>query len=65
MFADIHPEQDEKRYNERLTLIQRGKLAPNSSSSAALASPAVARQLGDREPKRVIIVPGRLVNIVG
>ncbi len=32
---------------------------------AALACPAVARQLGDREPKRVIIVPGRLVNIVG
>ncbi|HXV36192.1 MAG TPA: class I tRNA ligase family protein, partial [Myxococcota bacterium] len=32
---------------------------------AALASPAVARQLGGREPKRVIIVPGRLVNIVG
>jgi leucyl-tRNA synthetase len=32
---------------------------------AALASPAVARQLGSREPKRVIIVPGRLVNIVG
>jgi leucyl-tRNA synthetase len=32
---------------------------------AALASPGVARQLGDREPKRVIIVPGRLVNIVG
>jgi len=32
---------------------------------AALASPGVARQLGAREPKRVIIVPGRLVNIVG
>jgi len=32
---------------------------------AALASPAVARQLEGREPKRVIIVPGRLVNIVG
>jgi leucyl-tRNA synthetase len=32
---------------------------------AALASPAVARQLDGREPKRVIIVPGRLVNIVG
>jgi leucyl-tRNA synthetase len=32
---------------------------------AALASPGVARQLGDREPKRVIIVPGRLVNVVG
>ena len=32
---------------------------------AALASPGVARQLEGREPKRVIIVPGRLVNIVG
>jgi leucyl-tRNA synthetase len=31
----------------------------------ALESPAVARQLGSREPKRVIVVPGRLVNIVG
>jgi leucyl-tRNA synthetase len=31
---------------------------------AALASPAVARQLDGREPKRVIVVPGRLVNIV-
>ena len=31
---------------------------------AALASPSVARQLGGREPKRVIVVPGRLVNIV-
>jgi leucyl-tRNA synthetase len=32
---------------------------------AALASPGVARQLEGREPKRVIVVPGRLVNIVG
>jgi len=32
---------------------------------AALESPGVVRQLGGREPKRVIIVPGRLVNIVG
>ena len=31
---------------------------------AALASPVVARQLDGREPKRVIVVPGRLVNIV-
>jgi len=31
---------------------------------AALASPAVARHLDGREPKRVIAVPGRLVNIV-
>jgi leucyl-tRNA synthetase len=32
---------------------------------AALESPAVARQLDGREPKRIIVVPGRLVNIVG
>jgi len=32
---------------------------------AALASPSVARQLEGREPKRVIVVPGRLVNVVG
>ena len=32
---------------------------------AALASEAVARHLGGREPKRVIVVPGRLVNVVG
>jgi leucyl-tRNA synthetase len=32
---------------------------------AALASPHVARHLGGREPKRVIVVPGRLVNVVG
>jgi leucyl-tRNA synthetase len=31
----------------------------------ALASPHVARHLGGREPKRVIVVPGRLVNVVG
>jgi leucyl-tRNA synthetase len=32
---------------------------------AALASSHVARHLDGREPKRVIVVPGRLVNIVG
>jgi leucyl-tRNA synthetase len=31
----------------------------------ALASPYVARHLEGREPKRVIVVPGRLVNVVG
>ncbi len=31
---------------------------------AALACPSVARQLEGREPKRVIVVPGRLVNVV-
>jgi leucyl-tRNA synthetase len=33
--------------------------------AAALAAEAVQRHLGGREPKKVIIVPGRLVNVVG
>ena len=32
---------------------------------AALASEAVQRHLDGRDPKKVIVVPGRLVNIVG
>jgi leucyl-tRNA synthetase len=32
---------------------------------AALASEKVQKHLGGREPKRVIVVPGRLVNVVG
>ncbi|HEX4955214.1 MAG TPA: leucine--tRNA ligase [Thermoanaerobaculia bacterium] len=33
--------------------------------AAALASPIVQRLLEGREPKKVIVVPGRLVNVVG
>jgi leucyl-tRNA synthetase len=33
--------------------------------SAALAAPNVVRHLEGRTPKKVIVVPGRLVNIVG
>jgi len=33
--------------------------------AAALASERVQRHLGGREPKKVIVVPGRLVNLVG
>ena len=32
---------------------------------AALASAGVQMHLGGREPRRVIVVPGRLVNVVG
>ncbi len=32
---------------------------------AALASPKVQRHLEGREPKKIIVVPGRLVNLVG
>ncbi len=33
--------------------------------AAALASPNVQRHLGGRAPRKVIVVPGRLVNLVG
>ncbi|MEN8183013.1 MAG: leucine--tRNA ligase [Myxococcota bacterium] len=33
--------------------------------AAALDAPNVKRHLGDREPRRVIVVAGRLVNVVG
>ena len=33
--------------------------------AAALALDAVQKHLGGRDPKKVIVVPGRLVNIVG
>ncbi len=33
--------------------------------TAALASEHVQRHLGGRSPKKVIVVPGRLVNVVG
>jgi leucyl-tRNA synthetase len=36
-----------------------------SARQAAMASPAVERILGGRMPKKVIVVPGKLVNIVG
>ena len=45
------------------------RVAANAEESeirgAALAEPNVERHLAGREPKKVIIVPGRLVNIVG
>ncbi len=34
------------------------------AKAAALASEAVQRHLGGREPRKVIVVPGRLVNVV-
>ena len=33
--------------------------------SVALASPKVQKHLAGREPRKLIVVPGRLVNIVG
>jgi leucyl-tRNA synthetase len=39
--------------------------AEEAIRATALASEAVQRHLGGREPKKVIVVPGRLVNVVG
>jgi len=62
---------------DEITLIVQvnGKLrdkltAPASADNAtleamALASPKVAELLGGRPPKKVIVVPGKLVNVVG
>jgi leucyl-tRNA synthetase len=33
--------------------------------AAALAAPNVRKHLGERAPKKVIVIPGRLVNVVG
>ncbi len=50
---------------------RRGELSvpPDASESevetAALALEAVQRSLAGRQPKKVIVVPGRIVNVVG
>lgn len=57
------PVQVNGKVRDRLTA------APDATEemlrAAALASPRVQELLGGREPKKVIVVPGRLVNIVG
>ena len=40
-------------------------LSEADAKATALASEAVQKALAGREPKKVIYVPGRLVNIVG
>ena len=40
-------------------------IGETEARSAAIASPAVQKFLGGRTPKKVIVVPGKLVNIVG
>jgi len=39
-------------------------IANDEMRAKALASEAVLKELDGREPKKIIIVPGRLVNIV-
>jgi leucyl-tRNA synthetase len=36
-----------------------------AARATALSSPAVQKYLGGKPPKKVIVVPGKLVNIVG
>jgi leucyl-tRNA synthetase len=71
------PEYDElAAAEERITLVVQvnGKLrdrievpvdiAEEEAKSLALASQAVQRFIGDKAPRKVILIPGRLVNIV-
>ena len=50
------------KVRDRLTL--PADVSREDAEKAALGSEAVRKQAGDREPRKVIYVPGRLVNIV-
>ncbi|MEZ4290544.1 MAG: class I tRNA ligase family protein [Myxococcota bacterium] len=45
--------------------IRAGGRLEDAAREAALAVENVQKSLGGREPKKVIVVPGRLVNVVG
>ena len=40
------------------------EIAEEDLKSSALTHPAVQHHVGDKAPRRVVVVPGRLVNIV-
>jgi leucyl-tRNA synthetase len=40
------------------------EISEDEVKTAALSSPAVQKALEGKEPRQVIVVPGRLVNIV-
>ncbi len=48
----------------RARLAVRADISEDAAKEAALTDPNVERHLGGREPRKVIYVPGRLVNIV-
>lgn len=39
-------------------------IGPKEAEALVLASPAVQKLLGGKEPKKVIVIPGRLVNLI-
>jgi leucyl-tRNA synthetase len=39
-------------------------VSDDEARAAAMASPAVQKHLGGQTPRKIIIVPGKLVNIV-
>jgi leucyl-tRNA synthetase len=48
----------------RARILVPAKASPAEVESLALAHPQVAPHLGGVSPKKVIVVPGRMVNIV-
>jgi len=51
------------KVRDRITV--PAEITEDAAKEAALASPAVQKFLGDKPPRKVIVVPGKLVNIVG
>ena len=59
----VIPVQVNGKVRDRLSV--SAAITEDALRALALSSPRVAELLGGREPKKVIVVPGRLVNIVG
>ncbi|HEX8551182.1 MAG TPA: leucine--tRNA ligase [Abditibacteriaceae bacterium] len=57
------PVQHNGKLRTRITVA--ADAAEDALKAAALASPEIESALGGREPKKIIVVPGRLVNVVG
>ena len=56
------PVQINGKLRERLTV--KKEASPAEVEAAALASPKVQEHLGGKSPRKIIVVPGKLVNIV-
>jgi leucyl-tRNA synthetase len=48
----------------RARIMVPAKAAPAEVEALALAHPAVVPHLGGKPPKKVVVVPGRMVNVV-
>ena len=49
----------------RFQLEVPAELGPKEVEAVVLADPRTSKQLDGREPRKIIVVPGRIINIVG